>query len=512
MKNKERRQMRRVSRLGIGLGLLTAAALAGCDGGTENGSGAGGGAAGAGGGAAGAGGSAGSAGSTGGTSGGGVAGAAGGVVAGAGGSLAGGSGGAAAGGSGGAAAGGSGGAAAGGSGGAAAGGSGGSAAGGSGGAATLSAPAPVGFAVINGSSDYLSVSISLLNANGGLAKADCIHSTTSGGSSTISGDVTLPSQPQRGNALVLIDRGNGAITFLNPTSCAIERQFSVKGGLTRPNPHDIVIVSDSKAYVTRYERNSAVTLGDDLYIMNPATGAAAGRIDLSPYAPPVTGKTVQARPDRAVIAGGKVLVTLNSTTPTYPYTYGEGRLVVVDPATDTVTQSVPLSGLKNCEGLDYLPASRTVLVSCAGTFESPDQLVESGIAVVDVSTAPIKLVRVLAGQLFGAGPVTFLWVLGAPTTASPTRAFTATFGSFTPASPDRLQMFDFVSGAAMSIATSSAFALGRPALAGGRLLVPDGDPAQPRVHVIDVTGTPAGLNAFAPDPVNGFLPREVAAY
>ena len=506
--------MRRVSRLSIGLGFLTAVALSGCEGGANESSGQGG--------------NVGSArrrrhGRGQGRRGrrrrshrnGGRGWRRHGVVAGSGGTaVAGGSGGAAVAGSGGTAVAGSGGTPAGGSGGTAVAGSGGAPAGGSGGTApvALAAPAPVGFAVVSTPSDFTSASVSLLNASGGLSRADCIHSATTGGSSTISSDVVLPSQPQRGNALVLIDRGNSAITFVNPATCAIDRQFSVKGGLTLPNPHDVVIVSDTKAYVTRYERNSAATMGDDLYIVNPATGAAAGRIDLSTYASAVTGKTIQARPDRAVIANGKVMVTLNNSTPSWPYTYGEGRLAVVDPATDTVTQSLALTGLKNCEGIDYLPAAKVVLVACAGTFDSPDQAVESGVAVVDVGTTPIKLVRSISGQAFGAGPVTFLWVLGSPTAANPNRAFTATMGSFSPASPDRLQVFDFVTGTTMSVATAAAFDLGRPALGGGRLLVPDATKTQPRVHVLDISGTPTGLNAFEADTVNHFAPREIAAY
>jgi hypothetical protein len=485
--------MRRVSRLGISLGLLTVAALGGCGGGADNGSGAGGTA-----GSAGAGGDGGRAASEGG-----AGGAAAAATAGTGGTSIAGSGGGVVGG-----------APGGGSGGGLVGGSGGSPAAGSGGTASvvLAAPASIGFAVVSTTNDFTSSSVSLLNATGGLSRPDCIHGSSSGGSATISSDLVLPSQPQRGNALVLIDRGNSALTFVNRTTCAIDHQFSVMGGLTRPNPHDIVIVSDTKAYVTRYERNSGVTQGDDLYIFNPATGVSAGRIDLSTYASTVTGKTIQARPDRAIIANGKVMVSLNNTSSSYPYTYGEGRLVVVDPATDMVTQSLALTGLKNCEGLDYLPGSKLVLVACAGTFNSPDQAVESGIAVVDVATAPIKMVRAISGQAFGAGPVTFLWVLGAPTAANPTRAFTATLGSLDPATPDRLQMFDFASGTTMPIASAAAFDLGRPALGGGRLLVPDATRAQPRVHVLDVTGTPTGLSAFEADTVNHFSPREIAAY
>jgi hypothetical protein len=43
------------------------------------------------------------------------------------------------------------------------------------------------------------------------------------------GDVVLPSQPQRGGQVVLIDRGNTALDVRQPATCASIGQFSVKG-------------------------------------------------------------------------------------------------------------------------------------------------------------------------------------------------------------------------------------------------------------------------------------------
>ena len=172
------------------------------------------------------------------------------------------------------------------------------------------APAISGAAVIN--SDFASTSVSLLSTQGALVRADCIHSMTTGtGSLTISKDVVLPSQPQRGGRIVLVDRGNTALTYLNPATCAVDRQWSVKAGFDMANPHDVVTVSDSKAYVTRYGRNAApanaLAAGDDILILDPRDGTIAGRIDLSAYA----SAEHQAPPDRAIIANGKVVVTLN---------------------------------------------------------------------------------------------------------------------------------------------------------------------------------------------------------
>ena len=205
----------------------------------------------------------------------------------------------------------------------------------------------LGGAVLN--SDFASTSVSLINTQAGLVRADCVHSTTTGsGAKTISGDVVLPSQPQRGGQVVLVDRGNIALTFVNPTTCAFDHQISVKGGFDKANPHDVVIVSDSKAYVTRYGKNatpgSRIEDGDDVLMVDPRT-ARRGRIDLSAYA--TTDNP--AAPDRAIIAAGKVVVTLNRWNADF-YTYAKGSVVIIDPETDRVIQNLPLGDLKTAKG------------------------------------------------------------------------------------------------------------------------------------------------------------------
>jgi hypothetical protein len=369
-----------------------------------------------------------------------------------------------------------------------------------------------GGAILN--SDFASTSVSLIDKQGGLVRADCVHSTTTGtGSKTISGDVILPSQPQRGGLVVLIDRGNTALTFVNPSTCAVDRQFSVKGGFEMANPHDVVIVDDHKAYVTRYAKNAApadpTAAGDDLLIVDPGDGTVTGRIDLSAYAT----ADFPASPDRAIIAAGMVVVTLNRWDAA-TYGYGDASIVVVDPSTDQVVQNLALPGMKNCEGLDYVAATKTVLVACGGSFGSADQAQESGVAVIDMSSSPAQLARVIAGTTFPTPPVTFLWAIPMASASSANRAFTATLGSSSPEVPDTLYAFDFVTGAPTSFGTAAPFNLGRPAGGNGRLLVPDADMAMPRIHVYDVSGTgaPTEGTAFMADTVNGLPPREIAWY
>jgi hypothetical protein len=396
---------------------------------------------------------------------------------------------------------------------------------GDGGTPPVLAPPPLtGLAVINDNYTAMASSLSVLGAAGGVAHADCVDSATGGGgtgSSTLTSDVTLPSQPQRGGDIVVIDRGHTALTFVNPASCAVDRQISVAGGFPRANPHDVVIISDTKAYVTRYEKNLVATTpaatGDDVLIIDPRDGSALGRIDLSSYAAqvPGSGATVQARPDRAVIAAGKVVVTLNNQDANFAV-FGEGRLVVIDPATDTVLEALPLTALTDCEALAVVPGSATVLVTCGGAYTDADPASRSGLAVVDLGGASATLVRTFTGTALG-GTVNFQWVVGA-VAGSTTRAFLSLFGAtdFTTGAttvPDAALAVDLATGATTGVLMAQAYAIGRGTLSsGGQLLLPDASDAQPRIHVIDVTGTPTETSAFAADTVLNLAPREVAAY
>jgi len=376
----------------------------------------------------------------------------------------------------------------------------------------LAPSAARGLAVLATPADFSSTRVSILGADGALVTEDCIHSEvgSGGGSSlTLSTDVTLPSQPQRGGELWVVDRGNVALLVLDPATCGVRRQLSVSTGF-RANPHDVVVLSETKAYVTRYEKNLSVTDpastsgGDDILVVNPATGAVTGRIPLASYAAPVDGATIQARPDRAVIAAGKVFVTLGSQDAHFAAT-GEGRVVVIDPATDQVTASLALTGLSSCSEMDVRPSEATLYVACG-----LDNLVQSGVALIDLSVDPPAVKRVVAAQVLGSQPLNFSWVAA----VSPARVLVGTFGSFAPAVSDAVFAFDPGTGRAVSLASADAYNLGRASAGGGRLFVPDATAARPRILIFDVSGAsldpPPQPQSLDFDPAKRLLPREVA--
>ena len=383
----------------------------------------------------------------------------------------------------------------------------------------VAAPA-TGLAVVG--SDFTSTVISLVAADGTLAKDDCIDSGTHAGgnlSLTLSGDVTLPSQPQDGGDLWLIDRGNAALTIVAPTTCAVTGQVSVGTGF-KSNPHDVAVVSASKVYVTRYEKNvdaaDATSKGDDILILDRASGAATGRIDLSGYAAPVEGAVTQARPDRMVIADGLIFVTLGSQDAKFQAT-GEGRVIVIDPSIDGVADMVALPGLKGCSAMFTLPAEHILLVACGGSFADAEQSASSGVAVIDTGASPPVLVHVTKASALGGQPVDFQWVAA----LSGAQAFASTVGTFPDAknnvagSNDALFALNPESDASTPISLETgAFNLGRGAVGATTLFVPDAAMAKPRIHLFNasVAGAPTETGAFDPDPARGLPPREIAWY
>jgi hypothetical protein len=288
-----------------------------------------------------------------------------------------------------------------------------------------SPPPPVdGGAAIRGmavlGSDYSSSSLSLLDRDGNVVKDGCFNSGTGGGglSMTLSGDVVLPTRIPVGSDILLVDRSNAVLTWIDPASCAPLRQLSVATGFA-PNPHDVAVISATKAYVTRADQNATPTPaledfdeGSDLLIIDPSQAKIVGHIDLKPFAP---APDVLPRADRALLIDGTVFVSLNAISADYVNaTYGTGRIVMVNSATDQVVGTIDLPGAKNCGALDYIPSTKQLLVACDGAYsDGPQQSTTSAIVVVDVAAAPPAVVAQIpaadvGGLPFGNGAIAAL--------------------------------------------------------------------------------------------------------
>jgi hypothetical protein len=376
-----------------------------------------------------------------------------------------------------------------------------------------------GLAVISSDFDK-SISVSLVDpVKRTVLHDDCITGGTGSPSLsfTLSADAVLPSRPQPTHDLVVIDRGNSALTWLDPKTCAIRQQLAVgPGGLAGVNPHDFITVSAEKAYVTRYNTtDSASDPGEDLLIVNPMTATVTGRIDLSSYAAPVPGKVITAQPDRGLMVAGKVYVSLGSQDALYSAA-GEGRLVVVDAATDQVTGTVPLTGMKGCSALEYLAASNTLFVACGGSFSDVDQAGASGIVMVDLAVDPPVAKKIIPASTFGTSPVNFSWVLpfaGDLVFVGVLGAQDFTTGVET--APDALYALNPITGTTTKVMEAPAFSLARAVASDmpRTVFVPDGTRTKPLIHVIDAASNPpTKVSQLDANPSTHLPPREIAWY
>jgi hypothetical protein len=379
-----------------------------------------------------------------------------------------------------------------------------------------------GLVVLN--SDYSSTSVSLVDPRTRTVVRDrCVDSNTVSPrlSLALSGDVMLASQPQVGGDLVLIDDDNKALTWVDPQTCAIRNQLSV--GDFKAFPHDVISVSASKAYVTRFGTNPAPTSdpmsrGEDLIIVNPRADGGpiiTGRIDLAPYGAPVAGALIEARPDRGILVGTKAYVSLASQSADYAST-GEGRIVIVDSASDTVSGMIALPGLAGCARLDYFAGDQMLYVACGGSSSAADPTATAGVALIDVGAQPPVVSKVIPAGAFGGHPVNFSWV--APVSGD--LFFAAAFGAkdFTTnaqLAPDVVSAVVPSTGAASTLLQGGAYNLGRAALLAspGTLFVPDADSTRPVLHVFSVSAAGAvAADDLDANPSVHLPPREIAWY
>ena len=111
--------------------------------------------------------------------------------------------------------------------------------------------------------DYSSTNVALLTPEGKVASESLISSASAdpGLTTPLSGDVLSPNQRSGDGAVVLIDRyPNSVLTWVDPSDASVLGQLHVGTGFSS-NPYDYLQVSDTKAYVSRYESNAVLDDG-----------------------------------------------------------------------------------------------------------------------------------------------------------------------------------------------------------------------------------------------------------
>jgi hypothetical protein len=369
-----------------------------------------------------------------------------------------------------------------------------------------------GIAVVN--SDYASSSISLLDRPGNLLADGCLNSGSGGAglSTTLSGDVVLPSEVPAGGPLPIIDRTNNTITWLDAATCAVLGQLAVGTGF-KANPQDVVTLSPNKAYVVRQDPNAVPTPaledfdeGNDVLIIDPTQRTITGRIDLGPFAP----AGVLPRGHRALLAGGRVFVSLNAIGADYA-SYGTGRVVIIDPATDGVTGVIDIPGTKNCGALAYAAAAQRLFVACGGAYgDAAGQAATSAVVAIDLAQTPPVVVAQAAA---GAAPYSNLTVA----VLDGATALAVVVGDFSNAPPDSLWSVPLDGRApAQVFASAEGFAIGAVLFDPDRrsVFAADGtttNPAFLRVFDVSATGFTAGPTVKT-NPTQKLPPRALLFY
>jgi hypothetical protein len=176
--------------------------------------------------------------------------------------------------------------------------------------------------------------------------------------------------------LFVVNRfGADNIQVVEPMSGATVLQFSVGNGA---NPYDIAVLSPTRAYVTRYDRR-------ELWIVNPATGAKTGEVDLGGFA------DADGIPemDRIAVVGPLAFVSLQRLDrPSFFSPTDSSLVAVIDTRADTLVdcdavtpgvQAIRLPVTNPVTTFEFDRAQSRLLLGCVGNYG----VLDGGIVAVD---------------------------------------------------------------------------------------------------------------------------------
>jgi len=359
-------------------------------------------------------------------------------------------------------------------------------------------------------SDFQSMSLTLIDRESlTVTKNGCVDSGTRAPALTkaFEGDTVLSSSPTDDGTILLIDRANATLTWVEPSDCSIVRQLDVSSGFSS-NPQDALVVGNS-VYVTRYAQDQQGQ-GSDVVVMDINSGLQSGRIPLATEATPAT---VWPRPDRLHRIGDRLLVSLNNISGDFS-AYGTGRIVVIDLNTNQVVSRLDLPTLQNCGALASPSGSTSVAVVCRGSFSaSDDGLSASGVAlfadpVANPSATPTLLAASTVGRPLSIASLALL---------SDTAGFVLAQGVFGGTPVDAVWQFDSAqSQATRRLEGSGTFRLQSLLhdLDAQRLLIADADPANPRIEVLDISnaGAPMPASPVQASGMTGLPPQHMVLF
>jgi hypothetical protein len=265
-----------------------------------------------------------------------------------------------------------------------------------------------------GSDNYSgATSISLLDAKAEVSEDDWLSSKVQNSKlrTPLSEDVVFTTVSADTRILTTIERGLGVITRFDLQDGAVLGQLRTDDSpeddeaAYHSNPQDVVFVSEERAWVSRWESNPNSDAeererGNDLIEWNPKTWKRTDRrIDLSELDQKidemqfdqdgnVTGSveaTAYASPGALVPVGGD-FAAVGITGITKSYTYGAGKLAIVDLERARLVSTLDLKGLSNCGEIKPVPSEpKSLIVACIGAYG--DGGAQAGILKVTIDDA-----------------------------------------------------------------------------------------------------------------------------
>jgi len=214
--------------------------------------------------------------------------------------------------------------------------------------------------------------------------------------------IELPASPSRrvnadalarvqGDALYIVNRFGLVGDSLQSLDVANDfaRRWDCSTG-AGSNPHDFIVATPDKGYVALYEKKELLIV--DPSVQANCRGFVRGTIDLSPYA----DADGFPEPEALAIAGGKLYVTLQRLNRNDLFSpAGNGRIAVIDIATDRVVDIIELAGGNPFTRIEI--AGDRLWVATVGYFSEDD----GGIEVVDLRSGTSLGFQVEESELGG---------------------------------------------------------------------------------------------------------------
>jgi hypothetical protein len=152
------------------------------------------------------------------------------------------------------------------------------------------------------------------------------------------------------------------VALLNPAnSFRVKTRYPVNNGSDPANPHDILVLSSEKAYVTLYEPPY-----NSILIVDPDTGAEVGRVNFTGGGTNADGLP---RLDKMIYLQGWVWVLMQNINASFTE-YGPGAIGVVNPTSDAIEDIIELD-LKNPVDFGYDGEVNLLYVAATGDWADP---------------------------------------------------------------------------------------------------------------------------------------------